>query len=38
MVVILEKFVKIWTNFGNLMKIFKVVKKNFEIFNENFKF
>ena len=38
MIVIWDKFVKVWTNFGNLMKILKVVKKNLEIFNENLKF
>ena len=27
MIMIWEKFVKVWTNFGNLIKILKVVKK-----------
>ena len=38
MIVIWEKFVKVWTNFGYLMKILKVVKNNLKQFNENLKF
>ena len=34
MIVILEKFVKVWTNFGKLVKNFKSFE---EIFEENFK-
>ena len=41
MIVIREKFVKVWTNFGNLFENFKSFKENFnknlEKFNENLK-
>ena len=31
MIVIWETLVKVWTNFGNLIEIFKSFKQNFEI-------
>ena len=34
MIVICENFVKVWTNFGNLIEILKVFKKNFESFKK----
>ena len=36
MILIEDKFVKVWTNFRNVMKILKVVKNNFDLFNKNF--
>ena len=36
MIAILEKFVEVETNFGNLIEIFKSFKENFESFKENF--
>ena len=38
MILIWEKFVKVWKSFENLIDIFKSFKKNMEIFNENLKF
>ena len=42
MIVIWEKFVKVWTNSGNLIENFKSFSENFnktlETFNENLKF
>ena len=38
MIVIKEKFVKVWTNFGNLIENFKDFKKNLEKFNKNLQF